>query len=307
MKLSRILMIKMNGEDVKFLQTKLKEYGFYRDRVDGVFNQNTLLSVFNFQKKFNIKSDGTVGMQMWSYLINYDNIIKKSNEQITLQNKLEIPNFVSYSDENGLCIYDQLLNESEYYKEQTHKSNICLDITFGGSRPDWTISKWNNDNLPKAAHFVIGRNSSSLDNNIWDGKILKSFDDKYWSEYIKINDKEINKNSIIISLCNYGNLTLGNDGIFYNIVSKPINEKDVIELDYMGYKYWEKITDFQIENLRLLIKYLSNRWSINIKHVYNNEWFESNSVITDIKTHMHYSGQISLFPQKEVIDMLNSL
>ena len=40
MKLTRILTLKVSGEDVKFLQTKLKEYGFFTGKVDGHFGQN---------------------------------------------------------------------------------------------------------------------------------------------------------------------------------------------------------------------------------------------------------------------------
>ena len=60
MKLQRVLSLKMSGEDVKFLQTKLKELGFFNERIDSFFGQNTLVSVTNFQRAVNIKADGNV-------------------------------------------------------------------------------------------------------------------------------------------------------------------------------------------------------------------------------------------------------
>ena len=41
MKLTRVITLKMSGEDVKFLQSKLKEYGFFNNKIDGYFGQNT--------------------------------------------------------------------------------------------------------------------------------------------------------------------------------------------------------------------------------------------------------------------------
>ena len=60
MKLQRVLSLKMSGEDVKFLQTKLKELGFFNERIDSHFGQNTLVSVTNFQRAVNTKADGNV-------------------------------------------------------------------------------------------------------------------------------------------------------------------------------------------------------------------------------------------------------
>jgi hypothetical protein len=310
MKLSRILEIKMSGDDVKFLQKMLKEYSFYNENIDGYFSQNTLVSVFNFQRQVGIKADGIVGMQTWSQLVNYLNkpIENKINE--------DIPFKISYINESGLKIYDSLLPENEYNNENTKKEYICLDITSGSSRPDWTIMGWEKDTIEKdgilipvvkAAHYVIGRKSSSINDVIWDGKIIRSFDDKFWSEYLDTEDEEINKKSIIVSLCNYGNLNIGRDGKFYNLINKPVSESDVIEINYMGYNYWEKITEQQIESLRSLILNLSHKWDINIKESYTVDWFEK-STDTNLKTHTHFNrNKIGLFPQKEVIEMLNSL
>ena len=71
MKLERVLSLKMSGDDVKYLQTKLKEYGFFNERIDGYFGQNTLVSVTNFQKSIKIKADGIVGSLTWSRLNNF--------------------------------------------------------------------------------------------------------------------------------------------------------------------------------------------------------------------------------------------
>lgn len=68
MKLQRVLMLKMSGEDVRHMQLKLKELGFHKGRVDGNFGQDTLVSVSNFQRDSGFKADGVVSLQTWSRL-----------------------------------------------------------------------------------------------------------------------------------------------------------------------------------------------------------------------------------------------
>ena len=96
MKLQRVLNLRMYGEDVKFLQTKLKELGFFNDRIDSNFGQNTLLAVTNFQKSVGTKSDGVVGSLTWNKMMNY------GKEVITTS---RIPYDISYVNQNGFTIY----------------------------------------------------------------------------------------------------------------------------------------------------------------------------------------------------------
>ncbi len=49
------------GADVKTLQQKLKNWGYYTGAVDGVFGAKTKQAVISFQKKNNLKADGIVG------------------------------------------------------------------------------------------------------------------------------------------------------------------------------------------------------------------------------------------------------
>ena len=49
------------GDQVKLVQTKLKQWGYYSGTVDGVFGQKTYDAVVWFQKKNGLKADGVVG------------------------------------------------------------------------------------------------------------------------------------------------------------------------------------------------------------------------------------------------------
>jgi len=322
MKLKRVLMSKMFGDDIKLMQTKLKQFEFFTDKIDGYFSQNTLIAVTNFQREIGIRADGVVGFQTWGNILSYG-IDKSEVDPILESNRSkDIPNKISFIGDSGLQIYDNILSDDEYYKKETQKNTIWLHHTAGGSRPDWTINSWekdcnkDGDTLKVGTHFVIGRKSSTSNDNLWDGKIIKAYDDIYWSYHLGINknSEELNSKSIGIEICNYGPLTLGKDSRFYNYVNKPIDESDVVELEtpFRGYKYWEKYTDSQIESLRKLIIYLKDRWAIEIETgIYNKEWFEYNDKwfsTGGLRTHTQVrKDKFDMFPQPELIQMLNSL
>lgn len=333
MKLQRVIMLKMSGEDVRWMQIKLKEFGFNKERIDGYFGQNTLVSVTNFQRSVGVKPDGVVGPQTWSQLVNYSP--SKEEKDIIAYNSIkDIPFNVSYMGEDGLKIYDCLLSEDEYIKQEVRKETIWLHHTAGGYRPDWTIGGWEKDFLKDkkgnpvldengnaiplkvATQYVIGRKSSKSNDSLWDGKILRTFDDIYWAYHLGISTKndELNSKSVSIEICNYGPLTIGKDNIFYNYVNEPISEKDVVELNkpFRGYKYWEKYTDVQLHSLRNLILYLQNRWGIEIeKGIYNEDWFNYDKKWFEnggLRSHTQVrSDKFDIFPQPEMIQMLNSL
>lgn len=49
------------GEEVRKIQTKLKNWGYYSDSVDGVYGSGTLSAVKKFQKKNGLTADGIAG------------------------------------------------------------------------------------------------------------------------------------------------------------------------------------------------------------------------------------------------------
>lgn len=54
------------GEQVKEIQTKLKNWGYHKDAVDGIYGYNTYLSVKYFQRNNGLKVDGIAGKQTLS-------------------------------------------------------------------------------------------------------------------------------------------------------------------------------------------------------------------------------------------------
>ena len=51
------------GEIVRQIQTKLKNWGYYTDGVDGIFGAKTTSAVKYFQRKNNLTQDGVVGQK----------------------------------------------------------------------------------------------------------------------------------------------------------------------------------------------------------------------------------------------------
>lgn len=49
------------GEDVRRIQQKLSQWGYYDGPIDGVFGQDTYEAVVRFQKKNGLKADGVAG------------------------------------------------------------------------------------------------------------------------------------------------------------------------------------------------------------------------------------------------------
>lgn len=51
------------GQDVIAVQNKLKQWGYYKGSIDGVYGSNTYNAVLRFQRKNGLKADGVVGRQ----------------------------------------------------------------------------------------------------------------------------------------------------------------------------------------------------------------------------------------------------
>lgn len=324
MKLSRVITHRMSGDDVRWLQTRLKEIGFYLDRPDGFYGQSTLMAVFNFQNNIGIKSDGIFGPQTWSQLINYkvENPIEyKKNEDIELT--------TSYCDDIGFKIYDSLVSDEFFYKEESKKNTIFIKrVSNSNYTPDNRPEFWkpifkrdeggdpvinkngNPEILKSACHYIIG---NKIEDSVkWDGKVIRFFDDKYWSNHIDVYNN-LNTMSITIELCNGGPLVKKNDK-FYTLSGSLIKDDSVVKLEneFKGYQYWSKYSDNQLLSLDSLLKYLIKKWNMDTESgIYNESWFDFHKkwISTDgirIDSQLDINN-LGIFPQKEIINVLNGI
>lgn len=163
-----------------------------------------------------------------------------------------------------MIITNKILEPGEYYNEVFLKDTIYLHHTAGSHRPDWTIDGWEFDKnkaggkLAVATAYVIGGISTTDNDQTFDGKVYKAFEDKYWAHHLGLtaeNNVLLNKKSIGIEICNYGPLVKSRDGIYFNYVKKPVPENMVIKLEkpFRQYEYYHKYTDKQLASLKLLL------------------------------------------------------
>lgn len=216
-------------------------------------------------------------------------------------------------------IQQHFLADSEYVKKETKKDSIVFHHTAGGHNPIWTVNSWGNDTRGKiATSFTIGGKSITKPDPSLNGLVVMAFEPKYWAWHlgVKGTNGKLDKKSIGIEICNYGPITLGKDGKFYNYVKKPMPEQDVYDLGFAwrGYRYFHKYTEEQIESLRHLIQWLSQDFEINVKS--HQPWtIDSFNVSKDalngasgLWTHVNYrKDKTDCHPQPELIQMLNSL
>ena len=86
------------GNEVKQIQTKLKQWGYYNENIDGIYGSKTLKAVKDFQTKNGLKVDGIVGNQTLSAL----GISSSSNKNTSSNNSnLYLISQVIYGEARG--------------------------------------------------------------------------------------------------------------------------------------------------------------------------------------------------------------
>lgn len=203
------------------------------------------------------------------------------------------------------------LKDSQFFQENTPKSQIYLHHTAGSGNAEAVSRYWNGTNERIATAFIIGQ----------DGLIVQCFSSKQWAWHLGVGEKEfkaqgvkyqnLNKLSVGIEVCNWGYLKEQN-GKFYNYVGSRVPDSMVTTLDepYKGYKHWYKYTDAQIESLRQLVVYLCETY--NISKEYREEIWgldkEAFKGTNGIYTHNSVRKDKSdMYPCPRVIEMLKNL
>ena len=219
-----------------------------------------------------------------------------------------------------------------YYPEVTNKKQIVLHHTAGFANPRQEVKGWREGyGYAIATHWIIDRESRT-------GKIAEHvFGDKFWSNHIgsnHYNNKALNKMSLSIELTSIGWLTKMADGKYKNYTggSKTVEEYGGVSQPYKfdsngnivpmteGYRgknYFQSYTVAQLKELNSILKNWNSTYNINIKvdrYNFNDVFTGSNklsnkaiSMHAGIYTHNSYrTDKIDVFPQKELLEMLNT-
>jgi hypothetical protein len=137
---------------------------------------------------------------------------------------------------------------NQYVQTETTKTQIYLHHTAGNPNPIATFEWWASTPERVATCVAIGGLADS--SGKWhDGEVLQGFSSKYWAYHLGLKEstfdfynlpyKSLDKNSIAVEVCNWGQLTLGADGNFRNYVNRIVPMDQVCKLDepYKGYQY----------------------------------------------------------------------
>jgi len=212
------------------------------------------------------------------------------------------------------------LNESQYYKQEVTKKQIVLHHTAGNSSAVNTISNWNTDSRGRIATCVAisgPGNKTSVD-----GEICQAFSSKHWAYHLGVKQEvfraykvpyvELDKHSIGIEICNWGQLESRN-GKFYNYVDREVASDQVTELPmaYKGYRYFHKYSDAQIESVRNLLTYWKTVYKIDLTYNYDQMFAVNTKALrgeNGLYSHNSYrKDKIDIYPCPRMIAMLQSL
>lgn len=203
---------------------------------------------------------------------------------------------------------NNFLNEDQYFKVKQMKNQIVLHHTAGGGNAANVIHGWNFNVERVGTAFVIDSK----------GEVFKAFEPEYWAYHLglkSITNSQLNKNSIGIEVCSWGQLLPRKvDGVikYFNYVNKEVPENEVIQLPskFRGFEYYHKYNDLQLAALKKLVLELCAKFAIN--KTYNSDmWDISHNALAGkngIYTHVSYrTDKNDLTPQFNLIEMLKTL
>ncbi len=212
--------------------------------------------------------------------------------------------------------------DNQYMKVETPKKQIYLHHTAGGPNPYNVYSGWvSNPERVGACVVIAGKPDKTK--SYEEGEILQGFSSKYYIYHLGLKEQtfekfnlpyqSLDKISIGVEICNWGQLTLGADGNFRNYVNGIVHEDEVCTLDkpFRGFKYYQKYTDAQIESVKYLLLLWKDKYGIPID--YNEDIFDVTPRAlkgeAGVYTHcsVRYDSKWDIYPQPEMIEMLKSL
>jgi hypothetical protein len=209
---------------------------------------------------------------------------------------------------------------NQYIAEEHPKSQIYIHHTAGNADPFAVFKGWESNTERIATCVSVGGKPSA--GAKWeDGEVVQGFSSKHWAYHLGLKEstfqkygvayKSLDKISIGIEVCNWGQLTL-KDGKYFNYVNREVPADQVCKLDkpHRGFQYYHDYTDAQIAAIKDLLvlwkdkygiplTYNADIWDITTRALKGEKGvFTHNSVRTD---------KVDVYPHPKLIAMLQSL
>jgi len=142
------------------------------------------------------------------------------------------------------------------YKTKSAKTQIVIATSLRKNSHHITrLQHKDYGNSKKWNTFTIGR----------DGTVYQHFDEKYHSDFLGV--KEGDKSSISIVLENMGALFQTEVHKHINWLNEVYDEENVVEKEWLGYEFWERFPDAQMESLITLCKEMCEKHNIPKKFI----------------------------------------
>jgi len=205
-----------------------------------------------------------------------------------------------------------------YSQEEHPKTQVYLHHTAGNADGEGVFKWWASNPEDIGTCVVI----SGPSKNTVDGEIIQGFSSRYWAYHLGLREstfhkfgvkyRSLDKISIGIEICNWGQLELRKDGKFYTYVGKELAASQVIKLDnpHRGYQYYHNYSDAQIESVRQLLLHWNLKYGIPLR--YNEDiWDVSARALKGLPgVYTHNSvrfDKVDVYPHPKLITMLKSL
>lgn len=212
-------------------------------------------------------------------------------------------------------------SKNQFIQEEHKKTQIYLHHTAGNADPFGVFKGWESNQERISTCIVIGGKPANSKSAWVDGQIVQGFSSKFWGYHLGLKEstfqkmgvpyKSLDKTSIGIEICNWGQLTLKN-GKFYNYVNRIVPSDEVVELAtaHRGFKYYHAYTDKQIESVKELLLTWKDKYDINL--TYNQDIWDvtKRALKGDAGVFTHNSvryDKVDVSPQPKLIEMLKSL
>jgi hypothetical protein len=206
--------------------------------------------------------------------------------------------------------------DSQYFREEFEKTQIFLHHTAGNPSGQGTFEWWASN--PERIGTCVAISGKGYN----DGEIVQGFSSKYWAYHLGLKTqiftahglpyRAIDKFSIGIEICNWGQLTKKADGKYYNYVNGVVPADEVIELatPFKGYTYFHNYTDAQIQSVKDLLLLWKDKYNIPLK--YNEDIWDvtSRALKGEPGVYTHNSvrtDKVDIYPHPKMIAMLKSL
>lgn len=208
--------------------------------------------------------------------------------------------------------------KKNYYQEKHIKNQIVLHHTVSNPKSQvGDIEHWNSLSGRIATYAIIG----------YDGVIYQCFDPSFWAHHIGLTTKtlmnlgyidyrtrnlNLNKQSIGIEIDAWGPLNRKGNNKYHSIYNTPIDKDlEIDEVDFRGYKYFQKYSKAQIETLGLLLPKLMDEFNIESKGIKDGNLdvrYDAIGGDNGIFSHTSYRCDKSdIYPNKNLINLLKNI